>query len=131
MHARWILFNDTFHYAFYHKAGSKNQVANAFSRQSKLLITMNVELTSFGSLQSQYDYDEDFGTTIWHKCLLKEPTRAYHTQEQFLFHNNQLCILIGSLREYLVKEFHFGGLTAYLGRDKMVVSLASILLAST
>lgn len=67
VHARWILFINTFHYAFYQKAGSKNQVAAALSKQLELLITMKVKLVSFDTLSLLNEINEDFGTE-WNKC---------------------------------------------------------------
>lgn len=107
-HALWILFIDTFYYAFYHKFGGKNLVADALSKQSELLITMIVELTSL-ILSTLNMKNEDFGD-IWNKCLPKELARAFHIQEQFLFHGNQICIPRGSFQEHLIKEFHSRGL---------------------
>ena len=123
MHARWIVFVDTFHYAFVFKSGSKNKVAEALSRQTELLMTMKIELQGFDNLKEQYATDGDFAE-IWEKCVRHEPVGAFHIQQGYLFHGNQLCIPRGSLREFMLREFHSGGLAAHTGRDKTLALLA-------
>lgn len=92
MHARWILFINTFQYVLYHKSSTTNQVADALSRKSELLLTLQVELQRFESLKDQYATDKEF-STIWEMCNLKEPVRPFHISKGYLFHGNQLCIL--------------------------------------
>ena len=45
----------------------------------------------------------------------------YVLQNDFLFRGTHLCILRCSLREYIIKEFHSGGLGGHFGRDKTVL----------
>ena len=105
MHTRWILFVDTFNYIFEFKSRNINQVDDALSRQTELLTTLKIKLQGFDNLKDQYFTDIDFAD-IWEKCMKHEPAGAFHIQQNFLFHGNQLCISRGSLREFLIQEFH-------------------------
>lgn len=60
MHARWILFIGTFHYAFYYKAGQTNQVVDALNRQAESLMTLQIKLQGFDVLKDQYAIDRHF-----------------------------------------------------------------------
>lgn len=87
MHAHWILFMCSFQYIFYHKIGPTNQIANALSRQSKVLMTLAVGLQDFEYLKEQYAIDPDY-SIIWIACQNKEPVSAFHIAEGFLFHGH-------------------------------------------
>lgn len=118
----WILFIGTFHYAFFHKAGQPNQVANALSKQSELLMTLQNELQGVDILKDQYTTDRNFQQVL-DKCMNKELASAYNIQEGFLFYRTQLCIPHGSLRDHLLQEFHSNSLSVHLGHDKTIVLL--------
>jgi ribonuclease HI len=46
MHARWIAFKQKFTFVLKHKSGKQNKVANALSRRSALLVTLQSKITS-------------------------------------------------------------------------------------
>ena len=118
-HARWAIFLEQFRYTFHHKAGIQNKVADALSRQSLLLTTLRTELVGFDCFKEQYATDEDF-QDIWEKCLIHDNTGSFHIRDGFLFKGLQLCLPRGSIRDYIIREFHAGGLAAHTGRDKTI-----------
>ena len=117
--ARWSIFLEQFRYTFHHKAGVQNKVVDALSRHSLFLTVLRNELVGFDSFKDQYDSDLDF-QAIWEKCLCHDHTGEFHIADGFLFKGLQLCLPRGSIRSYIVKEFHAGGLAAHLGRDKTI-----------
>ena len=67
---------DTFNYGFDFKFGNKNQVPDALSRQTELLMTLKIELQGFDYLKEQYVNDFDFVET-WEKCTIHELTGRF------------------------------------------------------
>ncbi|GKB14223.1 RNA-directed DNA polymerase [Tanacetum coccineum] len=76
-----------------------NNVADALSRKTTLLVSISIEVVGFDSIKELYASDEDF-------C-------------------NRLCIPKTSLRSQLIKDVHAGGLSAHLGLDKTITSVES------
>ena len=122
MHARWVLFLQKFTFVFRHRAGAQNKVADALSRRAHLLAVLQTEVTSFSSLRDDYEGDDDFAS-MWSKCLSHSDAGDFTIQEGYLFRGSQLCIPRSSLRDFLIRELHAGGLAAHLGRDKTIALL--------
>jgi hypothetical protein len=79
---------------------------------------MSVQLEGFDNLKAMYDEDVNFGK-IWELCKTGRH-EDYFLQDGFLFKGVLLCIPKCSLREYIIKELHSGGLGGHFGRDKTV-----------
>ena len=88
-------------------------------RRASLLATISTEVVGFDSFKANYAGDEDFGD-VWTKCSNKEFVTDFLLQDGFLFRGTQLCIPRSSLREYLIRELHAGGLGGYVSRDKTI-----------
>ncbi|KAG9454329.1 hypothetical protein H6P81_007233 [Aristolochia fimbriata] len=73
-------------------------------------------------LKELYATDSDFGE-IYHACA-HSAFNKFYKHERFLFRNKQLCILICSIRELLVRESHSGGLMGHFGVQKTLNMLS-------
>ena len=117
-HAKWIAFLQEYTFVLKHKSGRCNQVADALSRRVTLMNTMQIQLEGFDHIKSLYVQDEDFGE-IWSLCK-EGPHEDYILHNDYLFKGNCLCIPRCSLREYIIKELHSGGLGGHFGKDKTI-----------
>jgi len=104
-----------------HKSGIENKVADALSRQVTLLSVMNVEVTEFERLKEEYESCLEFGEIYLtlndeNHCVIN----GYHLQDGYLFQDNKLCIPKTSMRDFLIREIHVGGLSGYFGRNKTI-----------
>jgi len=59
-HAKWVETLESFIFTLWHKSRKSNQVADALSCRTTLLITMSMEVTDFASVKDQYERDKDF-----------------------------------------------------------------------
>ncbi|GJX75097.1 RNA-directed DNA polymerase [Tanacetum coccineum] len=66
-HAKWVEFIQAFSFVVRHKAGSNNQVTDAFSRHHSLITTTQIRVQGFDSSRGLYYDDPDF-RKIWSKC---------------------------------------------------------------
>ena len=117
-----VLFLQKFSFVFKHRAGQFNQAADALSHRANLLTTLTTFITSF-VLTAQYVDDKDF-SSIWAHCIQWSVAGDFHIQQGYLFKGNQLCILKTSLREFIIRDLHSGGLTACTSRDKTMAAIA-------
>ncbi|GJV89239.1 RNA-directed DNA polymerase [Tanacetum coccineum] len=101
-----------------------NEVADALSRKTTLLVTISNEVVGFDSIKELYAIDEDFHNT-WMELETKKHRGEFLVLNGYLFKNNRLCIPKASLRSQLIKVVHVGGLNAHLGQDKTVASVKS------
>lgn len=85
---------------------------------------MYTKILGFEELKNQYDTYKDFGD-IWQKCISYEPVGDYNIKKGYLFKGTQLCIPCGSLRAYIIREYHAGGLIVHFGYDKIIDLVAS------
>ena len=77
----------TFNYTFIFKSGNINQVANALSRQTELLMTLKIEQQGLDNLKDQYLTDIDFAD-IWKKCMkMNLHEHSYPTKFSILWIN--------------------------------------------
>lgn len=44
----------------------------------------------------------------------------YFMQDGYLFKGKQLCILVGSMRENIIRKFHSSSLAGHFGKDKTI-----------
>nr|CAD1820506.1 unnamed protein product [Ananas comosus var. bracteatus] len=120
-HAKWVEFLQTYTFHIKHKAGKQNQVADALSRRHTLLSTMQVQVLGFEVLKELYEDDSYFGN-VWKDCSNGSHNK-FILHDGYLFKGNLLCIPQCSLRYFIIKEAHEGGLSGHFGRDKTVALL--------
>lgn len=75
-------------------------------------------LEGFDNLKDMYVEDDNFGEIC--KLCKTEGLKDYFLQDSFLFKGALLCIPICSLREYIIKELHSGGLGDILGETRPI-----------
>nr|GEY25570.1 transposon Ty3-I Gag-Pol polyprotein [Tanacetum cinerariifolium] len=63
-------------YVIKHKSGTSNKVADALSRKTTLLVTINNEVVGFDSIRELYTSDEDIGN-IWMELETKQHRGLY------------------------------------------------------
>ncbi|XP_020704833.1 uncharacterized protein LOC110115805 [Dendrobium catenatum] len=101
----------------FHKEGKLNRVADALSRKAALLTRLQKEITGIQEMKNLYAEDADFAS-YWEQCMSGKPCKDLIVRHGFLFKANNLCIPNSSYRQHLIKETHYGGLSAHVGRDK-------------
>jgi hypothetical protein len=120
-HARWVEFLQQYTFVLKHKAGTENQVADALSRKSLLLTTLAVEVMAFQELKTQYKLDPDFGSIYNVLCMQPhKPYDHFSLMDGYLFKGTKLCLPKTSIREFVIRELHSGGLAGHFGRDKTI-----------
>jgi len=118
-----------FTFVIKHISGSANKVADALSRRCLIMKEFKVETLGFEHLKEMYGENEDF-KEAYEACvnpLLRDrsPWMEYLFQDGLLFKGSKLCIPKCSMRDYLLKEKHSGGLVGHFGHDKTFAQLSS------
>jgi len=112
---------EQFSYVVIHKSGKSNVVTSALSRSHTLLISLGVQILDFHHIKELYEHD-NYSSSIF-ASWLKKPCYKFYLFEGHLFNKGKLCIPQGSVRKFLVKEGHEGGLIDYFGVDKTLTML--------
>ncbi|KAK8928925.1 hypothetical protein KSP39_PZI017761 [Platanthera zijinensis] len=110
-HAKWDAYLQEFTFHLKHKPGVTNRFADALSRRTHLLVTLQPCIIDLDSQRDQYATDPFFHD-IWSSCQHSgtDPTTQYVVSEGYLFRGTRLCICEGPLRETLLRELHSSGL---------------------
>ena len=134
-HAKWVSFLQEYSFIIKHRPGVENKVADALSRKRSLAAIkgvvsrkrclasiMEVEVTELVAIKALYEEDFDFGD-IYQKC--RDPAAGerkemedYFLQEGYLFKGKRMCIPDCSLRAWLVRDVHSGGMGGHFGIAK-------------
>jgi hypothetical protein len=102
-----------------HKARALNKVADALSRKSTLLVTMQNEILGFEFIKELLKTDSFFGPIVEDiNSGVRSDCGLYNG---FLFKGHQLCIPDCSLRIKIIQECHNEG---HIGRDKTILLVA-------
>ena len=86
---------------------------------------MEIEVVGFDAIKDLYEFDSDFWEVVDQLKNLV-PGHAdtiqgdYLMQDGYLFKGKQLCILVGSMRENIIWEFHSSGMVGHFGKDKTI-----------
>ncbi|GJV61815.1 putative nucleotidyltransferase, ribonuclease H [Tanacetum coccineum] len=112
-HGRWLAFLEKFTFVVKHKTGVSNRAANALSRRSGLLVTMQVDVSGLDVIRDMVTVDPYFLVVLRGVQAGEKPYFFLH--DGFLFKGNQLCIPDSSLRLQIIKELHDEG---HVGRDR-------------
>ncbi|GJR75541.1 putative nucleotidyltransferase, ribonuclease H [Tanacetum coccineum] len=112
-HGRWLAFLEKFTFVVKHKTGVSNRVADALSRRSGLLVTMQVDVPGLDVIRDMVTVDPYFLVVLQGVQAGEKPDFFLH--DGFLFKGNQLCIPDSSLRLQIIKELHGEG---HVGRDR-------------
>ncbi|GJR92736.1 putative nucleotidyltransferase, ribonuclease H [Tanacetum coccineum] len=99
-HRRWLVFLEKFTFVVKHKTGVSNRAANALSRRSGLLVTMQVDVLGLDVIRDMVTVDPYFSVVLQGVQAGEKPDFFLH--DGFLFKGNQLCIPDSILR---LKEF--------------------------
>ena len=112
-HVKWVEFLQAYHFVIKHKSEQMNKGADALSRGYLLLTSLRNRVVGLDVLKESYVDDPDFG-----ELLAKSQVHAngdYHVFDGFLFKNKRFCVRKHSVREFLIREFHEGGLARHFG----------------
>ncbi|GKA88519.1 putative nucleotidyltransferase, ribonuclease H [Tanacetum coccineum] len=112
-HGRWLAFLEKFTFVVKHKTGVSNRAANALSRRSGLVVTMQVDVPGLDVIRDLVTVDPYFLVVLQGVQAGEKPDFFLH--DGFLFKGNQLCIPDSSLRLQIIKELHGEG---HVGRDR-------------
>ncbi|GJW55890.1 putative nucleotidyltransferase, ribonuclease H [Tanacetum coccineum] len=112
-HGRWLAFLEKFTFVVKHKTGVSNRAADALSRRSNLLVSMQVDVPGLDVICEQLTLDPYFSNVLQGVQSGQYPDFNIH--DGFLFKGNQLCIPDTSLRLKIIKELHGEG---HVGRDR-------------
>ncbi|GKB54909.1 putative nucleotidyltransferase, ribonuclease H, partial [Tanacetum coccineum] len=112
-HGRWLAFFEKFTFMVKHKTGVSNRAANALSRRSGLLVTMQVNVPGLDVIRDMLVVDPYFSVVLQGVQAREKPDFFLHNG--FLFKGDQLCIPDSSLRLQIIKELHGEG---HVGRDR-------------
>ncbi|XP_073120602.1 uncharacterized protein [Henckelia pumila] len=116
IHANWVAFLETLPYVIKYKQGKENVVADALSRMYALLTTLDANFLYFELVKELYASDSEFGE-VYKSCMLSSQGKFY-LHDGYVYKENRLCIPKTSIREFLVRESHGGGLMGHLCVDK-------------
>ncbi|GJT02859.1 putative reverse transcriptase domain-containing protein [Tanacetum coccineum] len=103
-HGRWLSFLKKFTFVVKHKTGISNRAADALSRRSNLLVSMQVDVTGLDVIREQLTLDPYFSIVLQGVQSKQKPDFNIH--DGFLLKKNQLCIPDTSLRLKIIKELH-------------------------
>ncbi|GJY15597.1 putative nucleotidyltransferase, ribonuclease H [Tanacetum coccineum] len=110
-HGRWLAFLK-FTFVVKHKTGVSNRAADALSRRSNLLVSMQVDVPGLDVIREQLTLDPYFSNVLQGVQSGQKP--YFNIHDGFLFKGNQLCIPDTSLRLKIIKELHGEG---HVGHD--------------
>jgi len=80
---------------------------------------MSVEFTRFERLKEEYESYIEFGEIdMTLRYENNHVIDGYHFQEEYLFQDNNLCILKKSMREFLILKIHVKGILEHFGRNE-------------
>ncbi|GJT35743.1 hypothetical protein Tco_0926162 [Tanacetum coccineum] len=103
-HGRWLAFLEKFTFVVKHKTNVSNRVADALSRRSGLLVTMQVDVPGLDVIRDMVTVDLYFSVVLQGVQDGEKPNFFLH--DGFLFKGNQLCIPDSSLCLQIIKELH-------------------------
>ncbi|GKB02407.1 putative nucleotidyltransferase, ribonuclease H [Tanacetum coccineum] len=102
-HGRWLTFLEKFTFVVKHKTGVSNRAADALSRRSGLLVTMQVDVPGLDVIRDMVTVDPYFSVVLQGVQAGEKPDFFLH--DGFHFKGNQLCIPDSSLRLKEVDRF--------------------------
>ncbi|GJV46315.1 putative nucleotidyltransferase, ribonuclease H [Tanacetum coccineum] len=112
-HGRWLAFLEKFTFVVKHKTGVSNRAADALSRRSNLLVSMQVDVPGLDVIREQLTLDPYFSNVLQGVQLGQKP--YFNIHDGFLFKGNQLCIPNNNLCLKIIKELHGEG---HVSRDR-------------
>ncbi|GJS36034.1 putative nucleotidyltransferase, ribonuclease H [Tanacetum coccineum] len=112
-HGRWLAFLEKFTFLVKHKTDVSNRAADALSRRSNLLVSMQVDVPWLDVIHEQLTLDPYFSIVLQGVQSGQNPD--FNVHDGFLFKGNQLCISDTSLCLEINKELHGEW---HVGRDR-------------
>ncbi|GKB20421.1 putative nucleotidyltransferase, ribonuclease H [Tanacetum coccineum] len=111
-HGYCLAFFEKFTFVVKHKTGVSNRAADALSRSSNLLVSMQVDVPGLDVIREQLTLDPYFSIVLQGVQSRQKPDFNIH--DGFLFKRNQQCIPDTNIRFKIIKELHGEG---HVGRD--------------
>ena len=121
-------FIETFPYVICYKQGKENIITDALSHRYVLIFTLDAKLLGFEHIKELYPFDQDFSEE--YACYEKATHEKFFRHDRFLFRENK-CMSNCSIRDFLERESHSGGLMGYFWGSQDFRGLARTLLLAS
>ncbi|RDY03944.1 Retrovirus-related Pol polyprotein from transposon 17.6, partial [Mucuna pruriens] len=107
-HAKWVIFLELFPCVINHKQGKMNVVVDAFSRRHAPIAMLETKMLGLDCIKELYEKDIDFSEPF--AMCVHSAFHDFFIHDDFLFEEKRLYVPMSSIRQFLVKEAHEGGL---------------------
>ena len=114
-HAKWVLILQEFTFSLRHQSSSVNKVDDALSRRVTLPMCQDLIVSELYSGDASFSH-------IYVELTKRGKRDNCVFLNGYLFHGQQLCVLVCFLREHIIRELHCEG---YFGQDRTLTLVST------